>query len=253
MNTIPNEIENTKLYELFLAIYFNDIDKVMGFKNRYPELYAMKNNFQINQLSRAGGKEVMYQSFDLMNLTFFNQAIWLDDCWRDESRAFAEKRKMQTLQMLDYWRAELGGQDIKRTMEYNRFWNCFYCEDPGNKDEVFMEPIQSYLTKGVREIDLMLFYHAERFDFVETKKLLELGANPSACIDEDSDSYLLFRIGSECSYLLTCQIWFRYELFDENGYYPYCDIDDMFGDLLGLAAHEEMYDLLKAYSKEKNM
>jgi hypothetical protein len=247
MNTIPTKIENTKLHELFLAIYFNDIDKVIGFKNRYPELYAMKNNFQINEMSRAGGNEVIYRSLDLMNLTFFNQSIWFDDCWRDEGKVFAEKRKIQTLQMLDYWRAELGKQDIKRTMEYNHYWDFFYCEDPSNKEEVWMEPIQNYLTKGVREIDLMLFYHAERFDFAETKKLLNIGANPNICIDEDRDSYLFSRIENECSYLLTCQIWFRYELFDKNGYYPYCDIDEMFGDLLGLAAHEEMYKLLEPY------
>jgi hypothetical protein len=249
MDTIPNKTENKKLHELFLAIYFNDIDKVIDFKNRYPELYAMKNNFQINEMSRAGGKEVIYRSFDLMNLTFFNQAIWFDDDWRDKSKALAEKRKTQTMQMLDYWRAELGKRIIKRTMEYNQFWNCFFCEDPNNKEEVWMEPIQNYLTKGIREIDLMLFYHAERFDFAETKKLLNMGANPNACIDEDS--YLLDRIVKECSYLLNCQIWFRYELFDEKGYYPYRDIDEMFDDLLGLAAHEEMYKLLEPYSKKK--
>jgi hypothetical protein len=249
MNTIPNKTENKKLHELFLAIYFNDRNKVIDFKNRFPELYAMKNNFQINEMSRAGGNEVIYRSFDLMNLTFFNQAIWIDDCWRDEIKPFIERRILQTEQMLDYWRAELGKRIIKRTMEYNQFWECFYCEDPNNKKEVWMEPIQDYLTKGIRENDLMLFYHAERFNFDETKKLLEMGANPNACIDEDSDSYLLDRIGAECSYLSTCYVVPEFQAFEQKAYKQSFYIDDMFSNLLGLAAHEEMYKLLEPYSE----
>jgi hypothetical protein len=258
MNKIPNEEENKKLCELFIAIYFNDIEKVIDFKNRYPELYPMKNNFQTNEMSRADGKEAINQSFDLINLTFFNQSIWRGDGWRDESKVFAERRHTQTLQMLDFWRTELGRQEINRTVEYNQFWNCFYCEDPAITDEIGVsEPIQDYVGKGYREIDLMLYNRAECFDFIETKKLLELGANPDITFyetkedEERDDGYnILDRIGSECSYLLTCQIWFRYELFDKGGY-PYFDIDEMFSDLLGLAAHEEMYDLLKPYSKNQ--
>jgi hypothetical protein len=251
MNTIPNEIENTKLYELFLAIYFNDLDKVIDFKNLYPELYAMKNNFQINEMGRRGEKEVIYKSFDLMNLTFFNQMIWFDDCWGEESRAFAEKQKMRTQKMLDHWRAELGKQDIQRTVEYNQYWNWFWCTDPSETREEWQHGEEESMTKGLKEIDLMLMYQSERFDFLETKKLLELGANPNVPFYEDEDgSTALRRISDECSYLLTCEIWWRYKLFDEKGSYPYCDIDRMLGDLLGLAAHEEMYALLKPYSKE---
>jgi hypothetical protein len=256
MSIIPNKEENEKLCELFIAIYFNDIEKVIDFKNRYPKLYAMKNNFQIKEWSRTGEKKTHYRSFDLINLTFFNQSVWCSDGWREERRAFIDRRITQILQMLNFWRTEFGRQEIKRTVEYNQYWDSFYCEDPAVTDTIGMsEHIQDYVKKGYSEIDLMLYNRAECFDFIETKKLLELGAKPNITFYENKedekrdDGYnILDRIGSECSYLLTCQIMFRYELFDK-GRYPYFDIDQMFSDLIGLAAHEDMYALLEPYSK----
>jgi len=255
MNTVPNEIENTKLYELFLAVYFNDLEKVIDFKNRYPELYAMKNNFQI------GGHEENMHSFDLMNLTFFNQVIWFDDCWIDEIKPFVERRRQQTTQMLDFWRIEFSKQDIQRTIEYNQCWDCFYCENPSVTNEMSYEPIQDYVDKGYRKIDLMLYNRAECFDFVETKKLLELGANPNITFYENEedkkrdDGYnILDRIGSECSYLTSCEVIPVFKTHEEKGFYPYSgkeNVERLFGDLIGLAAHEEMYGLLKPYSKEE--
>ncbi|MBS1681043.1 MAG: hypothetical protein JST48_04970 [Bacteroidetes bacterium] len=63
LGNITTETENKKLEELFLAVFFNDLEKVIEFKNRHPETYAKKNNFLIDDTV----------SFDLINLTFFNQ------------------------------------------------------------------------------------------------------------------------------------------------------------------------------------
>jgi len=207
MNKIPNAEENTKLYELFIAIYFNDIEKVIDFKNRYPELYAMKNNFQINLFSRQGEDEVKNQSFDLINLTFFNQVIWREDRWKDSVSELIKTFRTKTEQMLDFWRTELGKQDIKRMIEYNQFWSCFWCTDPVETYEEWLDVWEEDMSKGLKEIDLMLMYQSERFDFSETKKLLELGANPNVPFFEDEDdSTAISRIGGECSYLGSCEV-----------------------------------------------
>jgi len=244
MSVRANPTENAKLQELFLAVYFNDVQKVINFRDNYPEIYAKRNNFQVN--SRFSSQ----YSFDLMILTFFNQTIWNTSGWSNEIIEFIENNRHKTKQMLDYWQEERGSQNIQRIFEYNQYWEFFYCEDPADKDIVSMEPIAYYLEKGFREIDLRLYNRAECFDFVETKKLLELGANPDIHIEEDEDSSILSRIETQSSFLYACQIIPEFKVFKEKGYNQIFNIDRMFGDLLGLAAHEEMYDLLNSYSKE---
>ena len=255
MNKIPNKEENAKLYELLIAIYFNDLEKVIEFKNRYPELYAMKNNFQINEYSRQGGGEVKNRSLDLMNLTFFNKTVWKEDSWRDSVSALIKTLRTKTEQMLDFWRTELGKQDIQRTIEYNQYWDCFWCENPMDTYEGWLDGEEEYMTKGLKEIDLKLMYQSERFDFLETKKLLELGANPNVPFYEnEDDSTALRRIGDECSFLGSCEVLPEFEAYEERRFFPYMNqknIENLLGDLIGLAAHEEMYDLLIIYSKDK--
>jgi len=234
----------TKLQELFLAVYFNDVQKVISFRDNYPEIYAKRRNFQANS-----GFSNQY-SFDLMILTLFNQTIWNTTGWSDEIIEFIGNNRYKTKQMLDYWREERGSHGIQQIFEYNHYWEFFYCEDPADTDIVSTEPIAYYLKKGFREIDLRLYNRAECFDFFETRKLLELGANPDIHIEKDENSSILSRIGTECSFLKTCQIIPEFKVFEETGYHQNFDVECMFGDLLGLAAHEEMYDLLDSYSKE---
>lgn len=66
--SVPKGDENKKLKELFLAVYFNDLEKVIDIKNHYPKIYNKKNNFPIDN----------WRTIDLRNLTHFNQTIWLD-------------------------------------------------------------------------------------------------------------------------------------------------------------------------------
>ena len=247
MNNIPSKYENKKMEKLFLAIFFNDLEKVIGFKKQYPEIYAKKEKFRIDK----------YRTFDLKNLTFFNQSVWKDDDWNDEIIPLIRRNRQRTEQMLDYWRAECSCGEIQREIDYNQYFDYFYCVDPRITDEVFWEPIQDYLSKGIREQDIMLFFHAERFNFKETKKLLEEGAKPDVdiCIDDDLDdddsNSILSRIWVEYLYLISTYVVPDFEAFEINGYKQKFDIKDMFGHLLGLAAHIDMYQLLDAYSEDK--
>jgi hypothetical protein len=104
MDEILIDLENEILDELFIAIYFNNLEKVIEIKSKYPEIYSKKENYKID------GKK----SFDLKNLTFFNQTIWKEDGWRDEIKPFVKKNMKKTEKMLEYWKTETGNKNIQR-------------------------------------------------------------------------------------------------------------------------------------------
>lgn len=244
LNNITVETENKKLEELFLAIYFNDVEKVIEFKNQFPGLYAKKDKFQIDENA----------TFDLTNLTFFNQTIWFDEDWIDDIKPLVEKHRERTEKMLDFWRAELGRQKIHRNIEYNHYCDFFYCDDPNDPDdnaEIIVDPITYFIEKGFREIDLRLYNRVECFDFAEVENLLKQGAKTNIHFYEDGDSSAFSMVFGEVSFLATCQVIPEFEIFETKGYSQNFDIARMFGDLLGLAAHEEMYHLLNEYNKEE--
>ncbi|MBS1681042.1 MAG: hypothetical protein JST48_04965 [Bacteroidetes bacterium] len=134
-------------------------------------------------------------------------------------------------------------------MEYNQYYEYFHCDDPKIYDEVSWESMSNFLNKGFWEIDLRLHNRAECFDFMETKKLLEQGANMNVFIYEnEQDSSILMRIEGEASYLNTCHVVPEFEVFQNKGYDQEFDLKYMFGNLLGLAAHEDMSHLFSLYN-----
>ncbi len=241
LNDIQTENENKKMEELFLAVYFNDLEKVIEFKNQFPELYAKKDKFPIDENT----------TFDLINLTFFNETIWFDGDWIDDIKPLVEKHRQRTKQMLDFWCAELRQQEIHRQIEYNQYHEHFFCDDPNDFEEILSDPFSTYLEKGFNEIDLRLYNRAQCFDFTEVKKLLEQGAKSNIHFENDGDSSTFSRISAECSYLATCHVIPKFEVFETKGYNQNFDTTEMFRNILGLAAHEEMYHLLDKYSEDK--
>lgn len=244
LNDIPSKTENKKLEDLFLAIYFNDLEKVIEFKNQFPELYAKKDKFLVDE----------NMTFDLTNLTFFNQTIWFDGYWIDDLRPLVEKHRQGTEQMLDFWRAELGQQHIHRQMEYNQYCNYFYCDDPNDPDdneEIISDPISYFLEKGFREIDLKLYNRVECFDFNEAERLLKQGAKINIHFYGDEDSSAFTRISYEVSFIATCQVIPEFEAFETKKYHQDFDMKRMFGYILGLAANVEMSVLLDKYYQEE--
>ena len=233
---MPTETENEQLENLFLAVFFNDTEKVIEFKNQFPEIYAKKGNFMIDD----------NVSFDLTNLTFFNQTIWNVNDWKEEIMPLIKKNKQQTEQMLDFWRLEFDCQNLKLEIEYNQYGWYFFCSDPNDNDEILMEPISDLLEKGFREIDLRLYNRVLCFDFAETKKLLKKGAKANVDIFEDEISNALDDIDVEL-HLYAIDIIRIFKNFEEKGYEQDFDIINMFGCLLGFAAHKDMYKLLKEY------
>jgi hypothetical protein len=241
LNNISTVTRSKELDELFLAIYFNDLEKVIEFKNQLPELYAKKDKFPIDENT----------TFDLTNLTFFNQTIWFEVDWVDDIKPLVEKHRQRTEKIFDYWCKELGQKEIHRQIEYNHYHEHFYCNDPKDFDEIILEPISTYLEQGFREIDLRLYNRAQCFDFVGVENLLKQGAKSDIHFENDGDSSTISRISTECSYLASCQVIPEFEVFETKGYNQSFDISRMFGDILGLAAHEDMYILLDKYDKDE--
>jgi hypothetical protein len=246
-NNKPNEVENKVLEELFIAIYFSDLKKVMEFKKYYPEIYSKKNNFLINGI----------KSFNLINLTFFNYVLWKDN-WTEKIMPMVKKNRQRTEEMIDYWKKELNLKIFEKNIEYNQYHEYFFCTDPNDPKEnnkVIIDTLEYFLVKGIREIDLRLYISVVCFDFNETRKLLELGANPNIKFYEDEwDSTTFGHIGGECSYLATCEVIPTFEYFDKNGEAPtYYNSSNLFGNFIGLTAFEEMYELLLQYTKEEKI
>jgi hypothetical protein len=237
-NKIPSETENKEMEKLFLAIYFNDLDKVIEFKDYHSEIYAKKEYFLID-----GTKTI-----NLTTLTSFNKIIWNDDDWREELMPLIKKNRKRTKKIFEFWCAEFGQLKHYSDFEYNKYWNYFYCVEPNDtesKDEVIADHISFFLEKGFCEIDLKLYSRVDCFDFAEVKKLLKQGANPNIDFYDDEQSNAISRVATESSYLASCSIVPEFERFEIKGYNQNFDITRMFGDLLGLAAHEKMFKLLK--------
>jgi hypothetical protein len=164
-----------------------------------------------------------------------------------------EKIRQQTKQMLDFWDLEFGQPGYIQLIEYNKYWDYFYCDDPNDpddNDEVICDPISYFIEQGFREIDVKLYNRVECFDFIEVKKLLEQGAKSNIDFYNDNDSSVISRISCEVSYLATCHVIPEFKVFEEKGYKQNFDITEMFRNLLGLAAHQEMYNLLDKYYEE---
>ena len=245
LKNIPTEVENKIMESLFLAIYFNDLEKVIEFKQSYPELYAKKDHFLLD------GK----LSFSLANLTFFNKVIWFEGNWREAMKPLVEKHKLRTEKMFNFWHHEYGQQLIHSQTEYNKYFEYFSCydpNDPDSKEKIILDTITFFLAEGFREIDLKLYNRVAFFNFIEAKKLLEQGAMSNIYFYKgEDDSSAISGISVEISYLSTCEVIPEFEVFEEKGYKQTFRITRMFGDILGLAAHIEMYHLLVNYQNDQ--
>jgi hypothetical protein len=136
-NNKPTEVENKKLEELFIAIYFNDLNKVMEFKKYNPKIYSKKNNFLIDGI----------KSFDLVNLTYFNYILWKGDKI-EKIMPMVKKNRQRTEEMMDFWKNELNLKIFEKNIEYNQYHEYFFCtnpNDPEENNEVITDTIEYFL------------------------------------------------------------------------------------------------------------
>ncbi len=234
MKQMSTENESIKLRELFLAIYFNDVNKLAELKEQLPEIYAKRSCFQIDE-----------NTFDLRQLTLCNQIIWNSADWKEEVKSLVDINVHRTEKMIDFWKAE--NLNLEQIIQYNNYHAYFYCNNPNDnesREEILGEQISFFLEKGFREVDLRLYNSVECFDFKETKRLLNNGAKTDVHFYADDDSSVISRISAESAYLTTGFVVPNFKRFSEVGYAENFNIHELFGELIGLAAHEEMWRLI---------
>ena len=113
--------------------------------------------------------------------------------------------------------------------------------------DVFMTQDYEGLKKlGATDKDIQLYVAASKFQFNQVQQLLDQGAKPDAEIWSDEVLTCMNRIGVEASFLGT--MIHSVLLGESRG--SITQEDDLW-HLIGLAAHEKMYDLLKPYCKNK--
>lgn len=232
---------NKDLQELFVAFYFNDIDRILEIKNQKPDVFDKKSFFPINECTH----------FDLMNLTVFNKIIWFDNDWSAETIPLVLKQRDKTTQVLDFWKQELKQDNICKNIEYNHYFEYFYCEDPEDNTPSIAEDILDSQREKFREIDIQLYDKVIRFDFRKVEVLLNLGANSGVDFDNGGNDTAFLRIYSGVSFLATSQVIPEFKHFEKHGYLQCFNTVEMFRYIIGLAAHQEMLNLLLKYDNKQ--
>ena len=125
----------------------------------------------------------------------------------------------------------------------------FYAEETNNTiEDIFWVKDEAELkVGGATNLDIQLYCVATKFIFEETERLLKLGARPNVGI-ENEEWYLDDRISAECSFLgmEVLPILLGERKFQNND-----QLERFLYDLIGLAAHEKMWSLIKPYIKDE--
>ena len=160
--------------------------------------------------------------------------------WTKEKQYLVSDFLTRVYQVKEIFRKSFG---IEFTpVDYQQYTDDFYAAkaDESIEEALWIDSIEEAYRNGARPIDVELYYAGVRFDFARAEELLKQGANPETPLDEE-DAYLTGRIGDECAFLSTNLD--RVLFFEERR-----DVDDEdMSDLVGWAAHEQMYDLMRKY------
>ena len=193
-----------------------------------------------------------YAPFPLYYITMcYKHFMWNDYIKEVMPMVLRHRKNIDAL--LELWKNEYG-IDVTQKIDYKKYERDFFCtEDSKTTYDVLWDPVEKFLKAGFRRIDIDLYEAVEKFHFDEAEILLKQGANPDVDLlpidDLDSNDpwNCLDRIGNECSYLCTCEVFFQLKIVNEHWYQNWPITSKEIGDLIGLAAHEDMYKLLIQY------
>ena len=169
------------------------------------------------------------------------------DEYAEEFKEVVYYKKLQNDRLKDYFEKTYNLQLDK--MPYANYHDYFYCSDPEDTIEDFMWVSESeLLEKGYLQKDIDLYCSVRKMDFETTKLLLEGGANPNTFFAEE---YAEDEDCENCWDIVCGERSFLSERLDnkiiDNDVTPFNteDVDN----LIGYAAYETMYNLLKPYIK----
>ena len=164
------------------------------------------------------------------------------DEYLKEYRDVVYRKKLQNDRLKRYFEQTFGLQ--MDSIPYADYHDCFYCDDPEDTVEDILDETESDLIeKGYSKKDIDLHCSVCKMDFEATKRLLEEGANPETTFSDDSDSCWDHVCLEDASLSQELDDWIvgkEVKSFDT----------DEVTNLIGYAAYESMYNLLRSYVKK---
>ncbi len=130
-------------------------------------------------------------------------------------------------------------------LDFNDFDLGFPKED--SYKDFFDATLDELLERGNRTEDLDLYIAVQQLNFIETERLLKLGADPRCIIEEEQSGSCIKVVEDECSFLEIelAPYYLNQDEEDISGY------SQAFEDLFMLAANVCMSKLLSKYDPKK--
>lgn len=181
---------------------------------------------------------------------------WITQCWeivlenpnewKSEYIEVVTQQKEKNLRIKNLFTERLGVSF--QPIDFYKTDFGFFREERGETFEYFYLDTKANMSaKGYKEIDLDLYLAVNKFDFEEVEKLLRLGGNPNLDV-ENGEYNCIDRIRVECCFL---EIQLE-DIIMGRQQRNLMDVDSRdLVDLIGLAAHETMYNLLSKYQMKE--
>lgn len=167
------------------------------------------------------------------------------DEYSEEYKTTVYHKKLQNDRIKEFFMKTYGFE--MNNVPYADYRSCVYCGDPDDTiDDFIWESESDLLEKGFSKKDIDLYCSVRKMDFETAKRLLEEGACPETVFVEDEDDEYQNcwdRVREERTY-------FREKLDNKiigEDVTPFDTFD--VENLIGYAAYESMYSLLKLYVK----
>ena len=164
--------------------------------------------------------------------------------WKEEYRGVVYKRKCQNDKIKNFFINQYG-LDMS-DVPFSDYCDYFFSQPKdATVEDCLDESKENLMNQGFKEIDIDLYCSVVKFDYEQVEHLLQYGANPRTWIPCKGEDQCMDRIGAECSWL---DMELNYVILEES---YVTDLNVYIQYLLGLAAHEKMYDLLLKYEKKE--
>lgn len=204
-------------------------------------------------------KEGLFDGALLKDIGGFSKpfSIWrISQCWEmladpndfiEIARPDVEDFKKRNDRIIEIFKKELGVNFTP--IDYQSYHDDFYCADPNctPEDILLIKSAHEMLNMGFRKIDIDLYCAVAKFNFGETKMLLEHGADPTVWLFDESGFQVDDYIRMESS-LLDYNLQHFFPICKEGVIIERQDIHDLFGR----AAYETMKLWIKKNVKEIN-
>lgn len=169
-----------------------------------------------------------------------------NDEFPEESKETVSRKKLENNRIKDRFENVFGLQ--MNGLLYADYRECYYCLDPEDTiEDIVFESEGDLLEKGYNQNDIDLFCSIQKMDFETTKQLLETGANPETVFDTDDEDF-----NNGWGWVFYEKNYFKERLcekFNGNEITPFEKYEVEY--LIGYAAYESMYSLLKPYIKNR--